>query len=131
MNKKNLHVLSNIIAAVESGGQIYSENRDWTAYAGAYANTPGEHTCTLGPYQAYGDEAQELIQHIWDHHETAFRECDPNMIIYRKLFDGQLTSWVEMRWNPNSTEKAILIKLLGTEAGHEASEYVFQERLNK
>ena len=131
MNKKNLHVLSNIIAAVESGGQIYSENRDWTAYAGAYANTPGEHTCTLGPYQAYGDEAQELIQYIWDHHETAFRECDPNMIIYRKLFDGQSTSWVEMRWNPNSTEKAILIKLLGTEAGHEASEYVFQERLNK
>ena len=39
MNKKNLHVLSNIIAAVESGGQTYSENRDWTAYAGAYTNS--------------------------------------------------------------------------------------------
>ena len=45
MNNANIHVLSNVIAAVESGGQIYSDNRDWTAYAGAYANSEKEVTC--------------------------------------------------------------------------------------
>lgn len=127
MNKKNLHVLSNIIAAVESGGQVYSEARDWTAYAGAGANTANEVTCTLGPYQAYGAEAQELIQYIFDKHPDVFRQCDPNNIIKLKL----TVSWVGTRWNPSPAEKAILIKMLATQAGHEASEAVFTERLNK
>ena len=124
MNKYNLHVLSNIIAAVESGGQIYSEDRDWTAYAGAGTNSSAEVTCTLGPYQAYGDEAQELVQYIWDHHRDVFRQCDPKGIVHVKLS----ASWTGTRWNPSGEQKAILIKLLATDAGHEASEYVFQER---
>ena len=127
MNKKNLHVLSNIIAAVESGGQIYSEDRDWTAYAGAGTNSSAEVTCTLGPYQAYGEEAQELVQYIWDHHRDVFRQCDPKGIVHVKLS----VSWTGTRWNPSGEQKAILIKLLATDAGHEASEYVFQERLKK
>ena len=60
MNDANIHVLSNVIASVESGGQIYSDNHNWTAYAGAYTNSDKEVTCTLGPYQAYGGEAQEV-----------------------------------------------------------------------
>lgn len=127
MNEKNLHVLSNIIAAVESGGQIYSEKRDWTAYAGARTNSSAEVTCTLGPYQAYGDEAQELVQYIWDHHRDAFIQCDPKGIIHVKLS----VSWTGTHWNPTAEQKAILIKLLATDAGHEASEHVFQNRLKK
>lgn len=129
MNDKNLHVLSNIIAAVESGGQIYSEDRDWTAYAGAGTNSATEVTCTLGPYQAYGDEAQELIQYIYDNYPDVFRECDPNMSIWGKLYAS--SSWVDMQWNPTKAQKEILIKMLATDAGHEASEHVFQERLEK
>ena len=127
MNEKNRHVLSNIIAAVESGGQIYSENRDWTAYAGAYANTENEVTCTLGPYQAYGDEAQALVQYIHDQFYITFKECDRNGVIEEKLKE----SWVGTEWNPGSVEKSILIKMLGTYAGHKASEYIFQERISK
>ena len=127
MNSKNLHVLSNIIAAVESGGQIYSENRDWTAYAGARTNSSAEVTCTLGPYQAYGDEAQELIRYIYDKYPSVFSSCDPNGVIKSKL----AVSWVGTQWNPTPAQKAILIKMLATSAGHEASEYVFQERLKK
>lgn len=133
MNKKNLHVLSNIIAAVESGGQVYSEARDWTAYAGAGTNSSAEVTCTLGPYQAYGDEAQELVQYIRDKYLKVFRECDKDHILEEKLdeFARHGETWVSARWNPDGKYKAILIKLLATDAGHEASEYVFQERLKK
>lgn len=127
MNEKNRHVLSNIIAAVESGGQVYSEERDWTAYAGAYANTENEVTCTLGPYQAYGDEAQALVQYIHDQFYITFKECDRNGVIKEKLKE----SWVGTEWNPDSEEKSILIKMLGTYAGHKASEYIFQERISK
>ena len=133
MNKKNLHVLSNIIAAVESGGQIYSEDRDWTAYAGAGTNSSAEVTCTLGPYQAYGEEAQELVQYIRDKYLKVFRECDKDHVLEEKLdeFARHGETWVSARWNPDGKYKAVLIKLLATDAGHEASEYVFQERLKK
>ena len=133
MNNKNLHVLANILAAVESGGQVYSENRDWTAYAGAYTNSNEEHTCTLGPYQAYGDEAQELVQYIRDKYPKVFRECDKDFVLAQRFdeFERHGESWVSARWNPNGKEKAVLIKLLATDAGHEASEHVFQNRLNK
>lgn len=133
MNSKNLHVLSNIIAAVEAGGQIYSEARDWTAYAGAYTNSESEHTCTLGPYQAYGDEAQELVQYIRDKYPKVFRECDKDYVLAQKFdeFESHGESWVSARWNPNGKEKSVLIKLLATDAGHEASDYVFHERLEK
>lgn len=127
MNEYNLRVLANIIAAVESGGQIYSEDRDWTAYAGARTNSSKEVTCTLGPYQAYGDEAQELVQYIFDKYPAVFESCDPSGSIKAKLS----SSWVGTQWNPTPAQKAILIKMLATQAGHEAAEHVFWDRLKK
>ena len=127
MNDFNLHVISNIIAAVESGGQIYSEDKNWTCYAGKYHNTTNEVTCTLGPWQAYGDEAQELVQYIYDHHPDVFKACDKRGLIEAKLS----VSWVGTQWGPSNEQKAVLIALLATDAGHEASEYVFMERLHR
>ena len=128
MTEKNIKVLSNIIAAVESGGQVYSEkNKNWQAYAGKYANTVNEVTCTLGPYQAYGDEAQELIQYIHDKYPDVFKECDKRGLIEAKLS----VSWLGTQWGPSDDQKAVLIKLLGTDAGHEASEKIFRDRLDK
>ena len=127
MNDANIHVLSNVIAAVESGGQIYSDNRDWTAYAGAYTNSDKEVTCTLGPYQAYGDEAQEVCQYVLDHYPATMVLCDRTGNIRYYLKQG----FVKSQWNPNATDKANLIMMLGTKAGHEACEHVFDERLLK
>lgn len=127
MNDANIHVLSNVIAAVESGGQIYSDNRDWTAYAGAYTNSDKEVTCTLGPYQAYGGEAQEVCQYVLDHYPATMVSCDRTGNIRYYLKQG----FVKSQWNPNATDKANLIMMLGTKAGHEACEHVFDERLLK
>lgn len=128
MNEKNKQVLANIIAAVESGGQVYSEtNKRWTAYAGKYANTINEVTCTLGCYQAYGDEAQELIQYIYDNYPDTFRGCDPRGLIEAKLS----VSWTGTQWGPSPDQKACLIAMLGTEAGHEAQEVIFRSRMDK
>lgn len=128
MNDKNKEVLSNIIAAVESGGQVYSTTqKSWTAYAGPNTNTGNEVTCTLGPWQAYGDEAQEVIQYIYDKYPETFKKCDTQGLIMAKL----KVSWTGTRWNPSAEQKAVLIALLGTQAGHEACERVFYDRMEK
>ena len=126
MIEQNKKVLSNIIAAVESGGQVYGR-MNWTAYAGPGANTPNEVTCTLGPWQAYGAEAQAVIQYIFDHDRDTFSRCDKENRIKQKL----QVSWVGTRWAPDADEKAVLIKLLDTEAGHRACETIFRDRLDK
>lgn len=47
MTSKEFEILTNIIGAVESGGQVYGQ-RNYAAYAPAYHASPDEHTCTLG-----------------------------------------------------------------------------------
>ena len=47
MNAKNLAVLTNIIGAVESGGQVYGKRR-YDQYSPPYHSTPKEHTITIG-----------------------------------------------------------------------------------
>ena len=56
MNSQNMTVLTNIIGAVESGGQVYGKRR-YDAYAAPYTNSSVEHTVTLGWAQNYGREA--------------------------------------------------------------------------
>ena len=120
MNKQNMNVLINIIGAVESGGQIYG-NRRYNAYTPPYQNTSNEHTITLGWAQNYGGEAKKLIQLIYDKNPSEFKKIDTNNLIYPMLSKD----WVSIRWNPNSNQKAVLIKLIDSQIGHEAQDELF------
>ena len=73
MNKTHLEILTNIIGGVESGGQIYG-NRKYSAYAMPYANSPDEHTITLGWAQNYGNNARRLCKNIYDKNIVNFRK---------------------------------------------------------
>lgn len=126
MNTENMKVLTNVIGAVESGGQIYGKRR-YDAYAPAYYNTPNEHTCTLGWAQNYGPEARKLVQMIYDKDPTAFKKIDANGSIQNRL----KTDWVATRWNPNAADKAKLIRLIDSKVGHEAQDQLFAELMNK
>ena len=81
----------------------------------------------MGCYQAYGDEAQELIQYIKDNYPNTFKACDGRGLIAAKL----TVSWVGTQWAPSPEQKACLIAMLGTEAGHEAQEVIFRNRMDK
>ena len=87
MNKENMAVLTNVIGAVESGGQIYGK-RDYSAYAAPYTNSNVEHTITLGWAQNYGSEAHKLIQMIYDADPAAFKKIvdDSDREQYFELF---------------------------------------------
>ena len=63
MKKKSLAILTNIIGAVESGGQVYGK-RNYAAYAGKQRNSFNERTCTLGWAQNYGNKGRTLCKMI-------------------------------------------------------------------
>lgn len=61
MNDKNMKVLTNIIGAVESGGQVYG-NRRYEAYAGPYTNSNQALSAPMGAQLNLRLEALEQKQ---------------------------------------------------------------------
>lgn len=125
MNKQNYDVLSKIIGAVESGGQIYGNAR-YDAYADPYTNTPNEHTITLGWAQNYGPEAKKLVQMIYDKDPVAFEKIDTAGIKSMLSKD-----WVAIRWKPTAEQKKVLIKLISSDIGKQCQDELFAELMKK
>ena len=122
MDAYNMTVLTNIIGAVESGGQEYGR-RNYAAYADPYQNTTLEHTITLGWAQNYGDQANNLVTSIFAKDTEGFRRLDKcNPSIESMLFKA----WEKERWNPTKEQKKVLIALIDSKAGHEAQDELFQ-----
>ena len=123
MNQKNLEVLTNVIGAVESGGQVYGK-RDYARYTPPAKNTPKEVTCTLGWYQAYGHEARQLIQEIFETDKASFWRLDSADIEEMLRYN-----WEALKWKPNAKEKAALIALIDSPVGHEVQDRLFSEKM--
>jgi len=121
MNKENMTVLSNIIAAVESGGQVYG-NKDYSCYVPPFANSDVEYTITLGWAQNFGNEAQVLIGMIFDADRDAARAIDTGGRIEAALIGF---NWVNECWNPNEQEKQTLIRLISSDAGRKCQDELF------
>lgn len=122
MSEANYKVLTNVIGAVESGGQVYGQ-RDYSCYAGSYTNSPKEYTCTLGWCQFYGDEAKALIERIKSADPATFASIDKKGLIANKLG----SDWVAEKWNPNGEEKNVLIALITSAAGKAQQDAMFRE----
>lgn len=126
MNEQNYKVLTNIIGAVETGGQVYGCQR-YEAYTAPGTNTPGELTVTLGGYQAYGSEAKDLIRSIYDADPVYFASVDKKGLVASKLNKD----WVAIRWNPSTEEKKILITLISSDLGKRKQDEYIRKRLEK
>ena len=125
MNSQNMAVLTNIIGAVESGGQVYG-NRRYDAYAGPYTNSNKEVTCTLGWAQNYGNEGRKLCQMILRKDPAAFRKADTAGIESKLSVD-----WVAAKWAPTTAQKNALIAIITTPAGKECQDALFAELMEK
>lgn len=124
MNDENMKVLTNIIGAVESGGQVYGR-RDYSAYAAPYTNSDVEHTITLGWAQNYGAEAYRLILMIFTKNPDTFNRIDPTGTI-KEMINGE-HDWVKERWNPNTYQRYILLALIDSTTGHECQDELFEK----
>lgn len=125
MNDKNMKVLTNIIGAVESGGQIYGKRR-YDAYAGPYTNSSKEVTCTLGWAQNYGNEGRKLCKMILQKDPAAFREADTANIESKLSVD-----WVAAKWAPTTAQKRALVAIITTPAGKECQDALFADLMGK
>ena len=126
MNKQNMEVLTNVIGAVESGGQVYGKRR-YEAYAAPYTNSNLEHTITLGWAQNYGSEAKKLIQMIYDADPAGFKKIDSSGSIQSML----PKDWVAIKWKPTAAQKKILINLITSDAGKKCQDDLFAELMEK
>lgn len=127
MNAENLKVLTNIIGAVESGGQVYGKRR-YDAYADPYENTPSEHTITLGWAQNYGSEAEKLVSLIYNADPKEFSKLDTSQPSISSMLGKD---WAGMRWHPNESQKKALISLISSETGKQCQDYLFQTLMEK
>lgn len=125
MNERNLTVLTNIIGAVESGGQVYGKRR-YDAYAAPYTNSPKEVTITLGWAQCYGHEARQLIQAIFDADTAEFWKHDSADIEEMLRYD-----WTALKWKPSAKQKAALIALIDSPVGHIVQDKLFADKMVK
>lgn len=125
MNEANLAVLTNIIGAVESGGQVYGKRR-YDAYDPPYKNSPKEYTITIGWAQCYGHEARQLIREIYEADRDAFWHIDTAGIAEMLECD-----WVAIRWNPTAKQKAAIIALIDSPIGREVQDRIFREKMVK
>ena len=86
--QSQMNILIKIIAAVETGGQIYGQAR-YDDYTPAYANCSNETSCTIGAFQEYGNLAKGLLQEILNTYPSTFRKYDNARI----ESDLKRTSW--------------------------------------
>ena len=124
MTQNDYDILTNVIGAVETGGQVYGKRR-YNVYTPPYTNSKLEHTITLGWAGYYGAEARRLVQMIYDADPATFKKIDTTGTIQAML--GK--DWVSLRWNPSATQKAILIKLIDSEIGHKMQDALFQDEM--
>lgn len=73
--QSQMDILIKIIAAVETGGQVYGQAR-YDDYTPAYANCSNETSCTIGAFQEYGSLAKGLLQEILNTYPSTFRKYD-------------------------------------------------------
>ena len=123
MNEHNQLVMANIISGVETGGQRYGYGR-WNDYTRPYKNTSGEHTCTLGAFQFYGGEARQLCQLIYNTDKATFKKYDTCSPSIESMLGKD---WVGIRWNPSSSQAAVLSNIISTEVGITCQKKLFAE----
>lgn len=122
MNTKELEILGNIIAGVESGDQQYGK-KDYGLITDPYTNSELEDTITLGWPQFYGNEAKELLKLILKADPSNFRKLDTE----GKIESTFAQDWEATKWNPSKTERSIIRKLIKTSVGKECQDILFNK----
>lgn len=123
LSEHNLDVLTNVISAVESGGQVYGKRR-YDTYADPYHISASEHTITIGWACNQGSNAKKLMQMIYDYDPEAFKRNDGTGI--EQKLKGSWTGWY-----PNAAQKAAILRLITSTAGKKAQDDLFKSDMKK
>ena len=107
---EEVQVLSTIIVALETGGQVYG-NGDWGAFGEAYSLSSLEHAITIGTGW-YGPNALKLLKKIYNADPELFKKLDTAGVRYDFNED-----WNTYKISKSSAKAKCIINIISTELG--------------
>ena len=117
-----VHVICNIIYAVESGGQTYG-NADYGDVTEAYTNSSQEHAITIGAGQYYGENAKKLLSKIRTKHPDLFERLDTAGVGE----DLESADWGSYRISKDSEKAKCISKIISSEEGKKVQDELMYE----
>lgn len=120
-------IMRNIIYAVESGGNEYTDNRNNIAYATfteAGTNSVGETGITIGAGQWHANRAKELLLFIRQVDSRLFDELDTEGIATDLAKD-----WTNYKLSKGSAKAACIKKIISSEIGKECQDQMLDQNV--
>lgn len=124
MLKENITVLRKILYAVETGGQVYGNQR-YNAFIGAGANTPNEKAITIGAGQWYAGEAKRLLQKIQRGNPALFKKMDTQGL----ESDLLKKNWSTYAISPSSAKAKCIISIISSNLGIKCQDELMEEQI--
>lgn len=125
-NNEQLLVMCNIIAALESEGQVYHTRETangYGAFAEAYENSGIEHSITLSRYQFFATEGQKLLKMIYQKDSSLFTDE-----LVNDLFNAD---WNTYSISRNSSKGQTIIKIISSDVGKECADELIGQQLQE
>lgn len=125
-DEKQLLVMCNIIAALESEGQVYHTRETSTGYGAfteAYENSSIEDAITIGRYQHMGIEALKLLQLIYSK--------DSSMFTQDLISDMNTKDWNKYAISRNSATAQTIIKIISSPIGKESQDELVGQQMQE
>lgn len=126
MLKENIAVLRKILYAVETGGQVYGNQR-YNAFIGAGANTPNEKAITIGAGQWYAGEAKRLLQKIQRGNPALFKKMDTQGL----ESDLLKKNWSTYAISPSSAKAKCIISIISSDLGIKCQDELMEEQITE
>ena len=120
----NLHVLTNVISGVETYGQRYSDERNWSDFTPAYAATKNEVSITIGWAANYGEEARKLLQMIQTDYPNDFQQNDIGGLVAAAI-KKPFTSQPYYQPAVGSTSVKAIVQIISSEGGKKTQDKLF------
>lgn len=119
-----MDVMCNILAAVETGGQVYGQGR-WDDFTEAGKNSANEKAITIGCYQFYGTNAQKLLNRIRSSYPAKFKELDTAGI----ASDLDHKNWAAYKLSKTSDKAKCIQRIIGSQVGITVQKSLMAEQI--
>lgn len=120
-------VVKKILYAVETGGQIYG-NQKYDDFTEAYTNSTAEHAITIGAGQWYATEAQRLLKLIHTTSPETYKKYDPKNYVWN---DVVKKDWSTYKLSKNSGRAKIIVNLIKSPAGIKCQDYLMYKQIEE
>ena len=125
-NNEQLLVMCNIIAALESEGQVY-HTRDtaygYSNFTEAYANSNIEHAITISRYQFFATEALQLLKLIYSKDKSFFTD--------ELVYDMNNKDWNYYNIRKNSDKAKTIVKIISSKIGKECADELVGKQMQE